>query len=866
MKTHEFKISTTEPPELLKATTCAKWIWTDDDPNQPNVWIYARRTFEVQNLDQGCLYITADLRYLVWVNGVQVGFGPPKYYIKCPTVDRYPITEYLRPGRNVVAVRVFSMGDWNHIASCMPRRGSLLAAIEVDGQIIPTDSRWKTHREKGYRDYAVHRAENQPHNEVFDDRIALYKPWRPEFDDDDWAAATELSDGPVLEPWTGLELRDIPLFSWQRRDFERVVETGLAAFDASLNREIIDGLDRQITDAVRRPNNESRIIWNARSNVITLDGRNLTTHDGCYVRWDFGRIWTGYPVIEVTGDPGTVIDISYAEHLTGGTVDPTKNGLFYLDRLILGDRSLHHRITWPKCLRYLQADVRGGNASFTAVGMEVSTYPVERRGAFHSSDSVLDQAWEISAHTLQLCMEDNYMDTPWRERGSWLGDVAPQALANYYTFGDTALIRRFLRLHALGQLPDGAMSGKYPGNVTSHVWTWTLTFATILNAYYRFTGDRNLVRDLWPACKKNVEWLERYRWPQGVYGGLPLKVTKTENFYTFIDWSPINTSGANAAFNAFAYAFLTDLAHLAEAIGEPDDQNRFETMASELKQTFRRLFWDSNRGIFVNGFANGQPVHRWGCQENYLALVFGLADEDQRKSIINRLKQEDLLATFEADPACYDEPLASMAIALNTYRWNDKLMVPLGTPYFAGWALQAMCEGGMTLESLEMIRYHWGNFSRQGGTTVWETWDKQCSLSHAWGASPIFVLGRYILGVNHLLGDPRCVEVLPNRADLSWAKGRVPTRMGIIDIAWTWGPDWSLEVTVPEGCRAVVGLPASDIHELILDGQAVESPRRINRGGDPYLAAEVSGGRHVCCGTRRVSRAADYPEKVQNHA
>jgi len=66
-----------------------------------------------------------------------------------------------------------------------------------------------------------------------------------------------------------------------------------------------------------------------------------------------------------------------------------------------------------------------------------------------------------------------------------------------------------------------------------------------------------------------------------------------------------------------------------------------------------------------------------------------------------------------------------VAIALNRYRWDDDKMVPLGTPYFAGFALEAMHELGMINESLDFIRLRWGDFSRQGATTVWEVWNRE---------------------------------------------------------------------------------------------------------------------------------------------
>ena len=52
------------PPAVAKA----KWIWSQDDPDLTNIWVYARRCFEVRSVHNVYLNISADLRYLAWVN------------------------------------------------------------------------------------------------------------------------------------------------------------------------------------------------------------------------------------------------------------------------------------------------------------------------------------------------------------------------------------------------------------------------------------------------------------------------------------------------------------------------------------------------------------------------------------------------------------------------------------------------------------------------------------------------------------------------------------------------------------------------------------------------------------------------------
>ncbi|MFH1903460.1 MAG: family 78 glycoside hydrolase catalytic domain [Candidatus Omnitrophota bacterium] len=838
------------PPDGLRN---ARWIWTGDDPGESNIWIYARCSFDVQNPAGARIDITADLRYFLWVNGRPVGFGPPKFHWEMPTFDRYQIESNLAAGANTIAVLVYSYGSSGKISSCMPKRGALRACIYCDEKEIISDHSWRVCRERAYAAKTINRDEIQPPVECFDARLALGEPWKIDFDDSAWSYATEL---PELMPPENLELRDIPLFGWNTHEPDRCLATGIARFNAALDSGEMTGLPGQIVSARRMADNQGLVSiepgLSGRSDRWTLDASSLPASDGCYALWDFGRIWTGYPIIELSGTPGTVVDISYAEHLRRGAIDPTKH-LSYVDRLILGKGTLRHRITWPKCFRYMQIDVRGGRATVESAALQRSTYPVQWTGRFACSDPTLDQAWEISAHTVQLCMEDGYMDTPWRERGSWLGDDVIKALANYYVFGDTALMRRFLRQHARGQLSSGAMQSKYPSCKSSHVSTWTLTYAVSVRDYIRYTGDRELGRELWPTIQRIAGWLETYRLPEGVYGNLPVEVSAETNIYNFIDWAPVDTRGANAAWNAHAYHFLSAAASVAAAAGEPSAAESLLERAGALKRNFQTLFWDAGRGVFVNGWHQGKQLRRWGCQENYLAVLFGLTTDAQRNSIMKRLQQENLFSVFIPDRRDYDiiipesgDANSGVAIALSRYRWDDEKMVPLGTPYFASFALEAMYELGMTDEALDFIRLRWGDFSRQGATTVWEVWNRENgSLSHGWACAPAFVLGRYVIGIAPSDDSMADYMVLPQRGNLTWARGRIPTPKGVIDVMWEYDGKWRLEISLPAGASALAGLPLSDGQSLFFDGNMVIRPERYLRFGQSYQAVPVLEGTHV---------------------
>lgn len=52
------------------------------------------------------------------------------------------------------------------------------------------------------------------------------------------------------------------------------------------------------------------------------------------------------------------------------------------------------------------------------------------------------------------------------------------------------------------------------------------------------------------------------------------------------------------------------------------------------------------------------------------------------------------------------------------------------------------------------------------------------SLCHAWGSSPIYLLGKYYLGVKPTAPGYAEYEIKPNLGGLQWMEGKVPTPNG----------------------------------------------------------------------------------------
>ena len=89
---------------------------------------------------------------------------------------------------------------------------------------------------------------------------------------------------------------------------------------------------------------------------------------------------------------------------------------------------------------------------------------------------------------------------------------------------------------------------------------------------------------------------------------------------------------------------------------------------------------------------------------------------------------------------------------------------------------------------------------RLGATTIWEEFDPkksgiehyemyggkyEKSLCHAWGASPIYLLGKYALGVRPTSPAYATYEVKPNLMCFGEFEGKVPAGNGIVSVKMT---------------------------------------------------------------------------------
>ncbi len=191
----------------------AQWIFIEGEPSPDNFYLAARKPFVLDAApEDATLHISADSRYVLYVNGRRIGRGPNRCWPFDQQYDSHDVARHLRVGENVIAVLVHHLGVSTY--QYMPGRGGLIVRLEADGETLAqSDATWKVAPHTGWRRFVPRAAMQMGWAEQFDAREDLGGAWvTSEFDDSAWESAVEI--GPVgTEPWTGMSPREIPFLT-----------------------------------------------------------------------------------------------------------------------------------------------------------------------------------------------------------------------------------------------------------------------------------------------------------------------------------------------------------------------------------------------------------------------------------------------------------------------------------------------------------------------------------------------------------------------------------------------------------------------------------------------------------------------------
>ncbi|MDQ8738796.1 amylo-alpha-1,6-glucosidase [Paenibacillus sp. LHD-38] len=390
------------------------------------------------------------------------------------------------------------------------------------------------------------------------------------------------------------------------------------------------------------------------------------------------------------------------------------------------------------------------DVSWESVSMLYEYVPLTYRGSFECSDPKLNEIYEMSLYTLHLNTREFFLDGIKRDQWVWSGDAYQSFLMNYYSFFDLDVTRRTLI----------ALRGKDP--LVKHVNTildYSLYWFISLYDYYLYTGDAEFIRQYYGRAVTMMNFVLQQRNEEGLLEG-------RLDDWVFVDWADFSNEGAVSTIQILLVRSLEAMKVFAMLAKDGTAASGYSKLAEEIKESTLRLFWDENKGGLLHNCVSGVTQPTLTKHASMFALAYGYLTSEQQERVVQQVMLNP------------DTP-------------------KIRTPYMRFHEMAVLCESGQHELVLKEIRGYWGGMIDLGATTFWEEFDPSLednahygmygvtygkSLCHAWGAGPIYLFGKYFLGVAPTSPGYDTYKIQPNLGGLERMKGTVPTGEGEIRI------------------------------------------------------------------------------------
>lgn len=797
-----------------------------------NRWFLFRTTVELDTVpDKAPTHVTVDGRYLMYVNGREVGRGPVRCSPLAQRYDTHDLTPHLRPGRNLVAVLVHTYGVDTAFHERVRGLWSPVfgeGGLWIEGPVVDTAMDWRCIQSQAWVQDTPQANASLGFIEWLDAN-ALDPAWTSQdFDDADWDQARpmivggggpeSLYQGTTVRPFpirlpSGLPplyeaftpARDIRWIKGQVPQPELPIHTRL--YDEPLTEAPADAV-RDAT-ALLNPNAGETV-------VTTTPGTDIA------ITLDFGRIFSGYPAFEIEADGGEMIEIGCTERLPGEWFEGVADGARIERRPYLGtDAHLCRYVARPGAqrfqrfewcaIRYMHIVIRNAPKGLTirTLGAVETHYPVENRGEFSCSDPILTKLWQAGAYTLKQCMHDAWEDCPSREQRQWLGDVTVENLAASAAFGASAspLTAKYLVQVAESQRSDGLTQMFAPGDHGHNarlIPDWTLQWVLCAADHWELTGDLATIEEIWPSIQKALSWFDRASSRHGLLTDMP--------YWHFMDWAGLGRNDQALAINAQLAGAWRAAAKLGSALGYDRAAERYEAHAADLIARLDAAHWDEQRGAWVDMIDPETSAQNPRISQHGVAALtlWGDVDADRAARAFD----------WAADPARVTATPAPPVVPFGT-PLDEENGVVMANTFYSHFVGEALARHGQRDVALSNIRNRFGPMIEAGSTTLWEATTPWASLCHGFSASPTWFLSRHVLGVAPATPGFEQIVVRPDLIDLEHAEGVVPAGSRNVRVVLRRTPEGFDAVISGAGDDCLVEAPAG----LVLTRQSRDGDR-----------------------------------------
>ncbi len=760
-----------ETKDSLFSNIGVSWIWPDDQKNQVNQHVELRHEFFVDSPTAGAeLAICVECNYVAWINGEFVGTGQFSDYPGNRTYDLLPVGQYLRKGKNILAVLANHWGE-GHFSYIKDDAGLIYAITAADVVVVSgEDTQYR--KSPCYRQGPIARLTPQlPFTFEYDS--AGEDQWQsPDYTPDNRWANIEGEDVVSIRQRPAPHLRPLPKLDILPRTPSKIVAQGIFKRLETSEKTLAELMHTDFLSA-RTAGELFENIPADRTPVSLDDGvvieMNCQGEDGVYMVLDLGKEEAGYLDLEFEAAAGTVVDIAFGEHLDDLRVRSAVGDRNFASRYISKDGRQRFTYYFTRFAgRYIQLHISQISSRFVLhyAGLVPAEYPLDARGQFRSPDNLQNKIYDVATRTLQLCMHEHYEDTPWREQGLYANDARNQALCGYYCFGEYRFPRVSLSLLGNSLKDDGYLELCAPAEIPITIPAFSMVWIVAIKDYLLFSGDAEFAGQVLPKIRRMMDI-----YISGISDGL-LPSSQGKRYWHFYDWADGLTGGdalsklgnqqvrLDGPFNLFFCMALNAAAMLARACRDEQHAEQYEACAQKLRTAFHQKFWDSQASAYQTYADKGRTGH-FAELTQALAICAEACPVEVADSLAQRLASDN-------------NGLVETTLSQSLYKFEAILRK--GHKH-SRWVF-------------EKIDGDWGKMLFSGATSFWETmqgcWDfnNAGSLCHGWSAIPIYFYHAYQLGIQPIEPGFKTFRVDPVKSVVRQALGVVPTPHGAIKLSW----------------------------------------------------------------------------------
>ncbi|HEY6593351.1 MAG TPA: family 78 glycoside hydrolase catalytic domain [Asanoa sp.] len=761
---------------------------------------FFRRTFELAEVPhEAAARLTADSRYVLWVNGREVGRGPARSQPSRLRYDTYDLAPHLVTGRNVVAVLVTYYGRPNSF--WMPPAGSggvggdaVLVFEALLGEVeLVSDGRWRSRRSTAWSVPPDTRGIRGVPVEILDARELPHGWQRRDFDDSDWSQAAVRAaihmgglarSRPPTFPFGRLQPRGISQLSGDRVAPAAVLDSSSRPGPKWTGEDPVS----RVTQVLLEPSTGSADTQLPATFTV---GPRRVHHVGV----DFGRIVAGFVELDVRAPAGTVVELQYREKAfrpeTGAAESDPETGARYIAR---GSDD-----SFTACeingLRYVHLVVhaeRDATVTIDRLAVREYLYPWAGGAYFRSDDPVLNAIYRAGVRTVRLNSFDASTDCPTREQRAWVGDGVVHQLVHLTTNADWGLARNYLELSDSPR-PDGMLPMSVAGEMEASggltIPDWALSWVHGVHEQYRYEGDVERVRKHLPTVERVLRWYADYADDRGTINDVPE--------WSLVDWSSIFLTGRSSILTALWARGLQEYTALSEAVGNSGSADWARGLYTAAARGYED-FWDADRGLYVDHILDGERMPAASQAANAAAVISGLAPAPRWGAIVDAMTDPDRVVVrswIGSETGGYDmQKAADQARGIQRIAWDADREIVSAEPFFSYAVHDAVARADRAVRLIELVR-RWGQFLVDGYDTFGECWGWGTPV-HGWSCTPTRDLVAYVLGITPDEPGYARVRIAPRLGPLREAAGAVPTPHGPVEVRIS-GAEAEIDSPVP---------------------------------------------------------------------